>query len=71
MYQLFPFTGMKALLKIGNPVSLLRGMVDLFFAKVLGKNLMQRMIGEAYLKVPARRTERLVLNPIYLRLFHS
>jgi hypothetical protein len=42
---------MRAVLRFTNPVKLLKGLADIFLTKMLGKNLVQRMIAEAYIKV--------------------
>jgi hypothetical protein len=46
-----PFTPMRGLLKLGAPDRIIRGIIDLFFVKMMGRNLAQRMIGEGYIKV--------------------
>lgn len=53
MYTLMPFTPIKAVLRLANPVKLLKGVADIFLTKMLGKNLAQRMIAEVYIKDPA------------------
>jgi len=46
MYNMFPFFGIKALLKFSNPLRIVRGMVDLFLAKPFGnRNLAQQFVG--------------------------
>lgn len=46
VYSMFPFFGMKTLLRFSNPLKIVRGMVDLFLAKPFGnRNLAQQFVG--------------------------
>ena len=52
MYNLTPFTAIKGILSVTNPVSLIQDFANIFFAKPLNtKNLAQIMIREGVSQV--------------------